>query len=149
MKKTDFVLGKSIGKLRNHIYRLQRLRYNTTDINITVEESIILNIIHEKSNQIMQNIAFETGKNKSVVMRMIDSLENKGLVQREVNPKDRRENLLVLTPLGELIFKKQHKLEMDLANDLLDGIPDEDILTFYQVVEKIEQKASSFLNNRN
>lgn len=144
-EKVEFVLGKTIGKLRGRIYRLQRIRYEKAVVRLTVEESIILNMISEKSNRISQNIVIETGKNKSVVMRMIDSLGEKGLVQRMVNPNDRRENLLTLTENGEKVRKQYHKLEKVLAADLLEGIDEKEVLTFFKVVEQIGQNADNML----
>lgn len=146
-EKVEFVLGKTIGKLRGRIFRLQRIRYEKATVKLTVEESIILNMINEKSNQISQNIVIETGKNKSVVMRMIDSLEQKGLVQRMVNPNDRRENLLTLTEMGEEVRKQYLKMERLLAADLLEGINEEDVLTFFNVVSKIEKNAEEMLQH--
>lgn len=144
-EKAEFVLGKTIGKLRSRIYRLQRIRYERAAVRLTVEESIILNMISEKSNRISQNIVIETGKNKSVVMRMIDSLEQKGLVQRMVNPNDRRENLLTLTENGEKVRKQYLKIEKMLATELLEGINEEEVLTFFKVVEQIGNNADRML----
>lgn len=144
-EKAEFVLGKTIGKLRGRIYRLQRIRYEKAAVRLTVEESIILNMISEKSNRISQNIVIETGKNKSVVMRMIDSLEEKGLVQRMVNPNDRRENLLTLTESGEKVRRQYYKLEKLLATDLLKNVDEEDVLTFFKVVEQIGENADNML----
>lgn len=105
------LLGTTIGKLRNKLHRLMKQRYAAeANIKLTVEEFILLTMIRAKTDQILQNIAIATGKNKSVVMRMIDSLEKKGLVKRTVNPEDRRENLLSTTDMGEQVVAEYHKL---------------------------------------
>lgn len=57
-------------------------------------------MIEAHTGQILQNFAIATGKNKAVVMGMIDSLEQKGLARRTVNPEDRHENLLSITDSG-------------------------------------------------
>lgn len=89
-----------------------KLRYaSEADTKLTVEEFILLNMIGAKTDQILQNIAIATGKNKSVVMRMIDSLESKDLVKRTVNPEDRRENLLSITEKGEKVVAKYQEIE--------------------------------------
>jgi MarR family transcriptional regulator, transcriptional regulator for hemolysin len=41
------------------------------------------------------------GKNKSTILRLINSLETKGLVRRVVDFKDRRKNYLMVTKKGE------------------------------------------------
>ena len=146
MENIVSILGITIGKLRNKIFRLQRIHYTKqATMKMTVEEFILLNMICEKTNQISQSIAIATGKNKSVVMRMLDSLEKKGLIQRTVNPKDKRENLLLITDLGEAVIKEYYQIDEQLTNDLLLDIPKEDVKVFYRVVEQINTRANQLL----
>lgn len=138
------LLGTTIGKLRNKLHRLMKQRYAAeANIKLTVEEFILLTMIRAKTDQILQNIAIATGKNKSVVMRMIDSLEKKGLVKRTVNPKDRRENLLSITDMGEQVVAEYHKIEKKLSYELLKGIPEEKVEVFFEVVEEISRRTNS------
>lgn len=138
------LLGTTIGKLRNKLHRLMKQRYAAeANIKLTVEEFILLTMIRAKTDQILQNIAIATGKNKSVVMRMIDSLEKKGLVKRTVNPEDRRENLLSITDMGEQVVAEYHKIEKKLSYELLKGIPDEKVEAFFEVVEEISRRTNS------
>jgi MarR family transcriptional regulator for hemolysin len=138
------LLGTTIGKLRNKLHRLMKQRYATeASIKLTVEEFILLTMIRAKTDQILQNIAIATGKNKSVVMRMIDSLEKKGLVKRTVNPEDRRENLLSTTDMGEQVVAEYHKIEKKLSYELLKGIPEEKVEVFFEVVEEISRRTNS------
>lgn len=138
------LLGTTIGKLRNKLHRLMKQRYAAeANIKLTVEEFILLTMIRAKTDQILQNIAIATGKNKSVVMRMIDSLEKKGLVKRTVNQEDRRENLLSTTDMGEQVVAEYHKIEKKLSYELLKGIPDEKVEVFFEVVEEISRRTNS------
>lgn len=138
------LLGTTIGKLRNKLHRLMKQRYAAeANIKLTVEEFILLTMIRAKTDQILQNIAIATGKNKSVVMRMIDSLEKKGLVKRTVNPEDRRENLLSTTDTGEQVVAEYHKIEKKLSYELLKGIPDEKVEVFFEVIEEISRRTNS------
>lgn len=138
------LLGTTIGKLRNKLHRLMKQRYAAeANIKLTVEEFILLTMIRAKTDQILQNIAIATGKNKSVVMRMIDSLEKKGLVKRTVNPEDRRENLLSTTDMGEQVVAEYHKIEKKLSCELLKGIPEEKVEVFFEVVEEISRRTNS------
>ncbi len=108
MKK--LYLGKAVGLLRNKIYRLHQIHNNYITIPLTVEESIILTNIFFRTSQTIQELALATDKNKSVVLRMIDSMEQKGILRRVINPEDRREKILELTDLGLVIAKECIKL---------------------------------------
>ena len=140
---TNELLGTTVGKLRNKLHRLMKQRYAAeAEMKLTVEEFILLNMIEAQTDQILQNIAIATGKNKSVVMRMIDSLEEKGLAKRTVNPEDRRENLLSITDKGAEVVTQYQAIEKRLSNDLLEGIPADEVATFFRVVDLITQRAN-------
>lgn len=135
------LLVTTIGKLRNRLHRILKQRYAAeADIKLTVEEFILLNMIEARTDQILQNIAIATGKNKSVVMRMIDSLEQKGLAKRTVNPDDRRENLLSITDKGCEVLTQYQQIEKRLSNELLDGIPPQKVAQFLEVIEEISKR---------
>ena len=137
MKKREYYIGRTIGKLRGQLFRLQRHRYEKAAVRLTVEEAILLNMVNERTNQISQNLAQVTGKNKSVVMRIVDSLESKGLLVRSKNPDDRRENLLTLTEQGEKVIRQYSKIERSLSEDLLAGTAEEDVEAFFRVADVI------------
>lgn len=140
MEKT--LLGTTVGKLRNRLHRLMKQRYAAeAKTKLTVEEFMILDMIKVKSGQILQDIAILTGKNKSVVMRMIDSLEKKGLCTRTVNPTDRRENFLNITPTGESVVLQYQEIERRLSQDLVANIPQDKLDTFFEVIELISKNA--------
>ena len=135
------LLVTTIGKLRNRLHRILKQRYAAeADVKFTVEEFILLNMIEARTDQILQNIAIATGKNKSVVMRMIDSLEQKGLAKRTVNPDDRRENLLSITDKGCEVLTQYQQIEKRLSNELLDGIPPQKVAQFLEVIEEITKR---------
>lgn len=135
------LLVTTIGKLRNRLHRILKQRYAAeADVKLTVEEFILMNMIEARTDQILQNIAIATGKNKSVVMRMIDSLEQKGLAKRTVNPDDRRENLLSITDKGCEVLTQYQQIEKRLSNELLDGIPPQKVAQFLEVIEEITKR---------
>ena len=135
------LLVTTIGKLRNRLHRILKQRYAAeADVKLTVEEFILLNMIEARTDQILQNIAIATGKNKSVVMRMIDSLEQKGLAKRTVNPDDRRENLLSITDKGCEVLTQYQQIEKRLSNELLDGIPPQKVAQFLEVIKEITKR---------
>lgn len=136
------LLGTTVGKLRNRLHRLMKLRYAAeAETQLTVEEFMILNMIEVKTDQILQNIALVTGKNKSVVLRMIDSLEKKGLCRRTVNPSDRRENFLNITEQGRKIVEQYQAIERKLSAELMANIPQEKLDSFFEVIDMISKNS--------
>lgn len=139
------LLGTTIGKLRNKLHRVLKDRCAVeADVKLTIEEFILLNMIETRTDQILQNIAIATGKNKSVIMRMIDSLEKKGLTKRTVNPEDRRENLLSITDRGNEVLRQYQDIEKKLSNELMEGIPSEKQRAFFEVIEELLRRVNNF-----
>lgn len=140
----EYLLVTAVGKLRNRLHRLLKQKYSSeADTRLTVEEFILLDMIDARTDQILQNIAIATGKNKSVAMRMIDSLETKGLVKRTVNPDDRRENLLSTTDRGKEVVAQYMDIEKRLSDELLADIPPEKLSAFAEVLEIISERTET------
>ena len=139
---SEELLITNVGKLRNLLHRVLKLQFAAeADVKLTIEEFILLNMIEMHTDQILQNIAIATGKNKSVVMRMIDSLEQKGLARRTVNPDDRRENLLSITERGAEVLSQYKEIEKRVSAVLLSGIPADKIACFFEVAVAVSRKA--------
>src|SRR6476620_1897544 len=61
---------------------------------------LVLNIISEHEGESQQAVSESIGVAKSRMVGVIDELEGKGLVERRVNPYDRRQHALFLTKEG-------------------------------------------------
>ena len=61
---------------------------------------------------------------RTTVGQLIDTLESKGFVKRQQNPKDRRQNLIVLTNDGKTLVAKMwqemHQIEQGVIANLAD-----------------------------
>lgn len=147
MTNEEYYLGRTVVILKGQIYKLKRQRYENVGVKLTVEEAILLNMVNEKTNQICKKLAQVTGKNKSVVMRIVDSLEAKGLLIRRQNSKDRRENILSLTTQGENVLALCRQTERHLTNDLLQGASKDDIEAFFRVSDIIQSNSEKLLKN--
>jgi MarR family transcriptional regulator, transcriptional regulator for hemolysin len=143
MGETNIHLGMTVGRLRNKVFRALKQRFAENEgVRLTIEEYILLYMVNDpKQEYILQNIALATGKDKSAVMRLVDSLDEKGLMQRVVNPSDRRENYLVITKQGKAVVKEHLDMERQISEDLLQGLSKKQIDVFYQVVNHINKNA--------
>lgn len=140
MAMENLLLCTKVGKLRNKLHRLMKQRIAAeADIKLTVEEFMILKMLDAKPDQILQDIALITGKNKSVVLRMVDSIESKGLCKRSVNPTDRRENFLNITEEGKKVVAQYQQIENRLSADLIARIPYDKVDTFLEVIDLISK----------
>lgn len=78
----------------------------------------------------------------SSMVSVIDHLEERGLVERQVNPLDRRSRNLVLTPLGRRVLgqatEKAMELEMKICAGLTAGERDELIKRLSRVAKNLD-----------
>jgi DNA-binding MarR family transcriptional regulator len=81
------------------------------------------------------------GKDKSAILRLIDSLEEKELVRRVVDPKDRRKNYIMVTKTGDRLIEQYMKIVYEILEDLKEGLTKSELETFHKVINHIKNKA--------
>ena len=97
-----------IGKLISMISRGQEiyLNHQLKDLDINSTQLQLLFEISHQNNLNQERIASRCNFNKGSVARSIRKLEEKELIIREIDEKNRRQNKISLTPKGEEIIKK-------------------------------------------
>jgi DNA-binding MarR family transcriptional regulator len=92
-----YLVSKANQFTRNYFTHLLK----TNNLNITVEQWAILNIVHAQPGVSQSDIARMTQTDKANVMRMIDLLEEKRFIHRVAAEHDRRAHQIQLTPQGQ------------------------------------------------
>ena len=121
--KLLYMIGKGYYMYVNH--HLDEFGINTTQLHLLFEISN-----HTDLNQ--ENIAKRCNINKGAVARSIKKLEDKGLVKRQIDENNRRQNKISLTGDGEEILKK--------TNNILHEWEDEVIMDKGYVEKELLQK---------
>lgn len=104
-------------------------------VRLSTEQFGLLYAITLKEEEVIQkDMAEIVGKDKSVILRLIDSLEEKELLRRVVDPKDRRKNYLMITKAGERVVQEHLKIFYALVEEVQQGLSQSDIDTFRKVV---------------
>lgn len=99
-------------------------------------------------NRTQQEIADFLWLNKVKVMRLIDRLEYDGLVKRGIFNKDKRYNVVNITPKGEAFYHNALKCADAALAKAYEGFADEDeqqlIGWLIRIKENMAEKAHSF-----
>ena len=83
-----------------------------------------------------KDLADSLGIEGSTLVRLIDSLDRAGLIERHPNA-DRRARTLHLTQRGRELFEQVEAATIAVRQEILDGISDEDLAVTVGVTERI------------
>ncbi len=95
---TNNALGRLVGLSYFSILRIFARELKNASLDITVEQSRLLFTLFIQDNRTQQEIADFLIQEKSSTSRLIDSLEQKGYVQRWPDKQDERQKRIILTP---------------------------------------------------
>ena len=113
-------------------------------LKITREQFKLLHAISQKKEEVIQkDMADMMGKDKSTILRLIDTLETKGLVRRVADTIDRRKNYLMVTKKGEELIKQYEKIFSAMFEELQQGLNESELNTFYRVAAHIKSRAEN------
>jgi DNA-binding MarR family transcriptional regulator len=143
MERKKMPLGMVVGRMMHEMFRVLRKRASeTSDVKLTGEQFGLLHVINLKNETcVQQDLANLMGKDKSAILRLIDSLQDKKLVTRVVDSTDRRKNCLHVTDLGKEVIQQYIDMEALISKELTAGISEADMDTFYRVISTIKTNA--------
>lgn len=120
-------------RLKKHLAEV----FKKNGVNLTAEQYLVMDTLWNEGTLTQQAIAFIIQKDKNSVTQFIDNLEKKGLVTRSVAKEDRRVNNIVVTKEGMALKDSTKQLAIATMEQALKGIPEQDVLTFVDVLKKI------------
>ncbi|WP_346855091.1 MarR family transcriptional regulator [uncultured Draconibacterium sp.] len=109
------------------------------NLDMTVEQYIFLRLIANRDNLIQQELADHFQKDKSLILRQIETLLDRKLVERKTDESDKRKKNLILTEKGKETVALLSSISKKVSNDLLTGITESEQKVFISVIEKIQQ----------
>ena len=138
MKTLKMPLGMIVVNMLKPMFCVLEMRAaKQTGLKLTMPQFVLLfKISEEKEEVTLKDTAEKLGKDKSAILRMIDLLEKKELVRRAVDQNDRRKN-----QKGERLIAEFREIESELNSELLEGLSDADMETFYKVANHIQIKS--------
>lgn len=129
----SFITGKaSIAIAR----RLQK-KFNTADLNLTIEQWSVLYQLWKQDGRSQQELCERTFRDKPSITRLVDNLEKLQLVKRVPSESDRRINLVFLTRQGNLLEEKTMSLAEETLNEALVGISPDNVNFCKEILQQV------------
>lgn len=134
-------LDKSAGYLINITTLLLKREFSSAiknnNINVTPEQWAILNRLNEKSGLTQKEVAKLTFKDNANITRIVDKLENKGLVIRQSDSNDRRTWKISITSKGAEMRDSIEPLAIEVLKKATKGLSENDVQLFNNTLKKI------------
>lgn len=109
---------------------------------ITVDQWGILNLLWEADSQTPVELARRADKDKPNVTRLLKILEDKKLVERKPDPKDRRSHHIVLTEAGYALKDRLLGLGVTCYERACQGLSQQEIETLKGLLNRVYANVS-------
>lgn len=107
------------------------------NIDLTPEQFLLIDLLWNQGPLSQQDLADQMQKDKNSITKLVDAIERKGFVVRQQNPNDRRSNTIILTDLAYSLRDDAKTKGISILNRMLDGIPEDELHSFLQTLEKL------------
>lgn len=137
-EETTFL--KAIGRASKMLDSHFNERISARKLNLTRVQYIALKIISSEEVTSQNNLAFLTSRDKTSLVRLLNTLEKKGYITRKTCKEDKRVKLLSITDAGRDELKKVTPIMKDIEEYLTDGIETEELETTIHVLNQVFEK---------
>jgi len=104
---------------------------------ISGRELAVLVAIDDRASQSQQEVARRMAVDRTSMVALIDDLEDKGLVQRQQDPDDRRKNVVVLTDVGRTTLRQATAATKEAERRLLGSLSDDESAMLKKALQAI------------
>lgn len=111
--------------------------FHANEIGLTPEQWTVLLYLSDQDGVSQQQLCQATYTGKPSMTRLINSMEHTGIVKREKNISDRRENLIRLTPQGRQLKIRAQKIAGHTLKEALRGLGQESLIISQEVLRRI------------
>lgn len=115
------------GKASTAIARRLQKKFNTAELNLTIEQWSVLYHLWKQDGISQQELCNATFRDKPSITRLVDNLEKLQMVKRVSSDSDRRMNLIFLTKQAQKLQEESMGLAEETLNEALQGVPPERI----------------------
>lgn len=104
--------------------------------------------LHEAGDGVQQKeLALRVGLRESSLVRLLDILENNGLIERRTDDADRRAKLIFVTGAGRTAVKRIRKVLARVEGNILADLSDQDVAAMLHAFTRIGERIQPILDD--
>lgn len=127
------LLDRTARKVKQYAQR----QFNAQEFDITVDQWLVLKNLKEQQHLNQTELAELLGKDHPTLTRIIDLLCKKELVERRVNPCDRRSFTVHLTPIGKKKVDEWSPKMGEIRMKAWEKLSEKDYIDFKRILNTI------------
>lgn len=135
----DDILGRRIGLAGRAMRDRMKEHLAATEADLTLEQFVVMVNVWHHDGMYQQEIADFMPCDKTTTTRLIDALELRQLVYREVGRRDRRRKLIHLTEDGKKLCSECHRCVLKTQSEAVRDIEPEHVRICRDVLKKISE----------
>ncbi len=128
-----------LGKTGKMLYVFMTEKFKEHNIKLTLEQFIILRVLHREDGQPQHDLAMITKRHKATLTRVLGTLERKNLIARIPDPKDKRVNRIYLTSFGRKFYAPTLPVLKEAIDQVQDSLSQEEIDFLISITKKIQK----------
>ena len=143
--QNSHLIGQNILKINRYIKLGLRNALDAYHLGV-VEGMVLFSLLQGNSEmcfKTQEQIINELNYDKGVMSRAINTLQENGYIKQEVNEKDRRSKVLVVTHKANGLKQILENIFREWDKMLLDGFEEDDIRTANCFLNKLEKNAKN------
>ena len=114
-----------------------KLQKQLKNYDISLDQWIILSKIYQNEGSNQKNLAEISRKDRAVITRILNILENNGLIKRETSSYDKREFLIYLTDKGNELYRETAAIISHNAHKINSVFSESELEQFKSLLDKL------------
>lgn len=141
---------ESIGLQTSQMNRrmLRFLNHSLEWYEISLEQWVVLSKLAEQENINQKMLSVKAEKDPASLLRILDILERKGLIERRQNTGDRRSTSLYITTKGKDLKNELAPYIENRFKEITNGISEQEIEIYMKVLGNIDTNLKNLLDKQ-
>jgi len=134
----DDTLIPWVARLNLEFTYLSNKKFREQHINLSKEQWIVLKYLNQQDGLTQNDLAFITHRDKTSMTRLINNMEKKGYIRREICEQDRRINHIFIKKSGRDILYQTVPIMTELIRMMQDGVSSDIIEETIKTLKKVQ-----------